>query len=155
MIDDTKGKNMDEINYKWIDFYMELATKLLNFKNRRRELIEKVKDLYTGVDLQVPKLERDNDPQDIDPFTVFGLFNKGIKNANRVLIAQRMAEKFGISAVVPVSFDGVPVVNNLKATFYYFQGERGIHDIDNLWELFEAAIQYADNPEEYNQKEFV
>ena len=135
---------MEDSKFNWIEFYMELATKLLAYKNRRTELIEKVKNLYDGINLKVPKLESDDNPKDIDPFTVFGLFNKGITNANRVLIAQRMAEKFGVKAAVPSTFDGIPVVNNLKATFYYFKEDRGVHDIDNLWELFEAAIQYAD-----------
>ena len=44
-----------------------------------------------------------------------------------------------------VAFDGIPVVNNLKATFYYFKGERDINDIDNLWELFDNAIQYSNS----------
>ena len=139
--------SMEDSRFNWIEFYMELATKLLAYKNRRMELIEKVKNLYDGISLKVPKLESDDKPKDIDPFTVFGLFNKGITNANRVLIAQRMAEKFGVKAAVPTTFDGIPVVNNLKATFYYFKEERGADDIDNLWELFEAAIQYADTGE--------
>ena len=135
---------MEDSRYNWVKFYMELATKLLAYKEKRSELIEKVKDLYEGINLKVPKLESDGNPKDIDPFTVFGLFNKGITNANRVLIAQRMAEKFDLQAEVPSTFEGVPVVNNLKATFYCFEEERGVDDIDNLWKLFESAIQYAD-----------
>ena len=32
----------------------------------------------------------------------------------------------------------------MTATFYYFSGERGEKDIDNLWSLFRCAILYAD-----------
>ena len=32
--------------------------------------------------MRLPKLEADNNPVDIDSFTIFCLFNKGITNAN-------------------------------------------------------------------------
>lgn len=72
--------------YGWIDFYTELADKLLPYKDSRPELIRKVRQVYANVGIKLPKLENDNNPKDIDPFTVFGLFNKGISNANRIAI---------------------------------------------------------------------
>ena len=63
-------------NLNWVDFYMELADKLLSFKDDRKTLIEKVKAVYEKIGFRLPKLERDNNIVDIDPFTVFGLFNK-------------------------------------------------------------------------------
>ena len=129
------------MQFDWIDFYMELADKLLDFKNDRASLIEKIKNIYTEINIKLPKLEKDNDIVDIDPFTVYGLFNKGITNANRMLIMNQVAEEFGINAKVPTNFDGIPLLNNLSATFYGFKDNRGIHDIDNLWNLFQAALK--------------
>ena len=89
-----------------------------------------------------------------DPFTIFGLFNKGITNSNRIAIIRSIANVFGIEAKVPNNFDGIPVLNNLKATFYAFKEDRKADDIDNIWNVFEAALRLADNDTEQNRKEF-
>lgn len=142
------------MKFEWIDFYSEFATKLLLFKNDRKALIERIKDVYTAINMQVPKLESGSDIVDIDPFTIFGLFNKGITNSNRIAIIRSIANVFGIEAKVPNNFDGIPVLNNLKATFYAFKEDRKADDIDNIWNVFEAALRLADNDTEQNRKEF-
>lgn len=139
-------------NFAWIDFYSEFATALLPFADDRERLIAKVRAIYTNAGMKLPTLEKDNDIVDIDPFTIFGLFNKGITNDNRVAILRQVKALFGITAAVPTDFDGIPVLNNMAATFYHFSGERGDKDIDNLWSLFQCAISYADKQE--NEAEF-
>lgn len=62
--------------FDWVDFYKEFAAKLLQFKNDRAGLVENVKKIYEITGLQMPTLERENQLVDIDPFTIFGLFNK-------------------------------------------------------------------------------
>lgn len=47
-----------------------------------------------------------------------------------------------------------PLYNNLKATFYAFKEDRKADDIDNIWNVFEAALRLADNDTEQNRKEF-
>lgn len=135
-------------SFAWMDFYSELATALLEFANDRKPLIEKVKAIYANSGMKLPTLERDNNIVDIDPFTVFGLFNKGITNDNRIAILNQIKKLFNISASVPTDFDGIPVLNNMSATFYYFSDGRGEKDIDNLWTLFQYAISYADTQED-------
>lgn len=142
------------MQFQWIDFYSEFATKLLDFKNDRKSLIEKINAVYSVIDIKVPKLESGDNIIDIDPFTVFGLFNKGITNENRVAVIKSIASVFGIAAKVPDKFDGIPVLNNLKATFYGFIEDRKVDDIDNIWNLFESAIKLADNDTEENRIEF-
>ena len=44
---------------------------------------------------------------------------------------------------MPTSFDGVPLLNNQNATYYYFIDERDEDDIDTLWGLYESALMYA------------
>lgn len=142
------------MQFQWIDFYSEFATKLLDFKNDRKSLVEKINAVYSVIDMKVPKLESGDNIIDIDPFTVFGLFNKGITNENRVAVIKSIASVFGIAAKVPDKFDGIPVLNNLKATFYSFIEDRKVDDIDNIWNLFESAIKLADNDTEENRIEF-
>lgn len=137
----------------WIQFYMEFADKLRHIE--RKELIERIKKVYASIGMRLPTLERGGDVVDIDPFTIFGLFNKGITNTNRINIITGFAKEFGVAAAVPVNFDGIPVLNNQSATFYYFLGDRGEHDIDNLWDFFCAALDYADDATEVNRHRFV
>ena len=133
--------------FKWTLFYSEFATSLLKYAENRVELIEKVKEIYKLANIKLPTLEKDNNIVDIDPFTVFGLFNKGITDANRIAILNQIKNLFDISAEVPTVFDGIPVLNNMSATFYYFVDDREPKDIDNLWSLFKFAITLADTNE--------
>lgn len=144
---------MKHMDFCWIPFYTEFATKLLQYKNNRNLLIEKIISIFQNLHTKTPTLEKENALQDIDPFTIFGLFNKGITDSNRIAILEQIAKLFDITAKVPQNFDGIPLLNNQKARFYYFIGERGEHDIDCLWHTFSAALQYADNPTEKNKAE--
>ena len=130
--------------FDWIAFYEEFADKLLAYKDNRQELIEKIKQVYEVTGIKLPRLERnengDNEIVDIDPFTTFGLFNKQITDVNRIRIIKEIKELFSINSDVPTSFDGIPVLNNQMATFYWFGNGRGEHDIDNLWDVFDYAI---------------
>ena len=133
--------------FGWVDFYKELANKLLYYRDHRPELVKKVQDIYEITGINCPKLERDNQIRDIDPFTVFGLFNKSsMKESNRVKIITAIANLFHVSAPIPASFVSIPVLNNQNATFYTFYGEREDGDIDELWQLFASALAYADHP---------
>lgn len=72
--------------FKWVDYYEEFASKLLEYRNNRKELIDKIVKVYDSIEMKLPKLEANGIPEDIDPFTIFGLFNKGITNDNRISI---------------------------------------------------------------------
>ena len=145
---------MKDKRFQWVSFYTEFATKLLVYKNERALLIQKIKKVYEDIHLKFPKLESDNHPIDIDPFTVYGLFNKGISNGNRIAILGGMKDEFGIQADIPDSFEGIPVLNNLRATFYFFKEDRGKQDIDNLWRVFETALALAHKNSAQNRKMF-
>lgn len=143
---------MEKNQYDWVDFYREFASILLDYKNRRDELIEKVEAIYAMTGISMPTLERDNQLVDIDPFTVFGLFNKKLTDENRMKILAAIAELFGVKTAVPTSFDSLPVLNPQNATFYYFVDQRGAEDIDDLWSLYESALAYAQSPTVENRK---
>ena len=144
---------MSKNQFDWIAFYEEFADKLLAYKDNRQELIEKIKQVYEVTGIKLPTLERnengDNEIVDIDPFSTFGLFNKQITDVNRIRIIKEIKELFSINSDVPTSFDGIPVLNNQMATFYWFGSGRGEHDIDNLWNVFDYAIALSrsDSPE--------
>jgi 5-methylcytosine-specific restriction protein B len=45
------------MQFEWIDFYSEFATKLLSFKSNRKTLIDKINAVYVAINIKVPKLE--------------------------------------------------------------------------------------------------
>jgi 5-methylcytosine-specific restriction protein B len=139
--------------FDWVDFYKEFSHLLLAYKSSRQEVIDKINSIFRDTEIGLPTLERDNQIVDIDPFTIFGLFNKSsMKESNRVKIISAVAQKFGVRAAIPTSFDSIPVLNNQNSTFYSFVGDRAKHDIDDLWDLFEAALKYADHPSGENRE---
>lgn len=147
--------NMDK-RFQWTEFYMELASALLPYKNNRSDLIAKLKTIFADAGMNFPFKERGKEVyDDICPFTVFGSFNKGITNANRIALLEQFAKQFSIKAAVPTEFDGIPVVMNLSAWFFAYKDNRGEHDIDNLWDLLEKAIAYSDEASTDNKNAFI
>ena len=149
-----KSKKTKLFVFDWIDFYKKFAQKLLEYRDNRSELIEKIKEIYQTTGIKLPTLEKDDNIADIDPFTVFALFNKGITHEKRKSIITAVKKLFDIDSSVPTGFGGIPVVNNRNATFYRFIGDRKAGDIDNLWGLFVSALTYADNPSAGNRTPF-
>lgn len=139
----------------WTDFYMKFANILLKYKNNRKELIQKIENVYKKNNISLPTLEKDRKIIDIDPFTVFGLFNKQISLRNRINIIKGISEEFSIDAKIPEEFDGIPLLNNLSAVFYRFIDERGSSDIQNLWDVFEVSLEYADTHSENSKNKLI
>ena len=135
---------MMQENYEWVKFYSAFADKLLEYETNRKFLLEKLQNIFNGLGMKFQKLEEDDSVVDIDPFTVFGMFNKGLSEANRISIIKAFAKEFDIDRTIeiPTVFDGIPTLNNLKAVF--FGWTRQDSDINNLWLLFRTAIEYAD-----------
>lgn len=76
------------MSFTWIPFYRELAIKILPFQDRQNELIEMLKELQAKL-LPVVSLD-DKDAKgntipvsEIDPFTFFANFNRGIREDNK------------------------------------------------------------------------
>ena len=139
-----------ENNFDWIPFYEELAQILLGYKDKRKELAALVESIFEGIDVKKPKLESESAfLNDIDPFTVFGLFNRqGMLPENRLSILAKVKEVFAVQEKVPSAFDGIPTVFPLKACYYNFkesEGDAENKDIDTLWNLFTNALLYKEN----------
>ncbi|ETT13445.1 hypothetical protein HMPREF1497_2293, partial [Fusobacterium sp. CM21] len=143
-----------ENQFAWVDFYKEFALKLLDYKEKRDILIEKVKDIYKMTGIRMPVLDKNNHIIDIDPFTIFGLFGKNLRDENRIKIMKAIAELFGVTSKVPASFESLPTLNPRNAIFYYFVNKRGKSDIDDLWELFVSALEFARSSISHNKNRF-
>ena len=133
--------------YSWPRFFMELADKLLAFKDDRQALITTLQHVYAELGMDLPTLDSGGIPTDIDPFTVYGLFNRGLATAKRWTVARGIGGALGVHAPLHDDFVGVPTLLNINATLYD-QARRGEGDIERLWDLFTVALAYADRPTE-------
>ena len=123
---------MDMGQFAWVEFYEELADTLLGYANNRQTLLRHLSNAYAQTGIPLPTIDRTSTPNDVDPFTVFGLFTRGITSAKRSAILESLAQEFEITATRPVTFNGVPGINNLAAAFNAFDSETRTQDIENL-----------------------
>ena len=141
--------------YTWIPFYKELSQKLLQFKNDRQPLIDWI---YSNIKSEYIKHLKDAPDgrrvADIDPFTVYAIFNRGIAHDKRVEICQIFKNYLNVYAPVPKDFDGIPVMNAQQSNFMAFASRREEGDIERLWKVFEAAVLGKDIEDSYNALEY-
>ena len=142
---------VDSRRFNWTRFYEAVADKLLSFRNRRDELVSGIHTIAEKVDCMsiLSDQYQENTPggplKDICPFTVIGIFNRGITDVNRKTIASELAGLLGVSEPVPDSFSGIPVLNNQRTWFFGYSYRRQPDDIDTLWEVFTQAIAFAES----------
>ena len=124
--------------FSWIPFYMEMADKLLTFKNNRKALV----DIVYSLDNQYVNYIHTDDGgryPDIDPFTFFGIFNRGNSYEKRTRIATFFKNRLGIQAEVPENLEGIPTVFSVMSCFCW--SAYIATDIQPLWDLFEAVLK--------------
>lgn len=147
------------MSFTWIPYYKEFAQKLTQFQKDRKRLLNLI---YDNRDELLAKYLHDQGGDDdllvdIDPFTVLGLFNRRIKQENRINSAKLFKNILDIKADIPKDFEGIPVLNNQKSHFFGFRSHRGKNDIQNLWNLFIKVVNDENFEEEYNTviKQFI
>lgn len=140
------------MSFTWVPYYKEFAEKLLQYQENRLDLCRLIYDHEDELLINYLHDEGGKDDKftDIDPFTTFGLFNRGISKKNRVSSAALFKRLLNISADVPSDFDGVPLLNNQKSHFFGFRPDRKPDDIENLWRLFVKVVKKEDFENEYN-----
>lgn len=140
------------MSFTWVPYYKEFAEKLLQYQENRADLCHLIYDHEDELLINYLHDEGGKDDRftDIDPFTTFGLFNRGISKKNRASSAALFKQLLNISAEVPSDFDGVPILNNQKSHFFGFRQDRKPGDIENLWRLFVKVVKQEDFENEYN-----
>lgn len=151
-------------DFSWTQFYPRLVTALLDYRDDRPALLERIWNVATASGR--PKLfkylqadryaDGGSGPiRDIDPFTVLGTFNRGIREEARADIARALADEFGVTPPHPTRFPGIPIVNNMKSWFFRYEDERDPQQIPALWDLCVAARSYAAGANEESREAFV
>lgn len=135
--------------FTWIPLYHELAKELVNWKDRQGELIAFLEELRSKQYIITSMTDKDDDGarfllSGIDPFTFFGVFNRGIRKEHRIAILGEMKRHFNLQSPVPDDFAGIPILNNQSSWFFTYSIKRKADDIDRLWRVFQLAL--GDSP---------
>ncbi len=131
--------------FTWKPFYRELAVKLVPYRDRQVELINFLDGLRSKGLAVTPLDDKDESGQrhllrEIDPFTFFGVFNRGISDKNRKLLLEEVKRFFGVEAAVPEDFSGIPILNNQRSWFFSYAPNRHPDDVPKLWRVFELGL---------------
>ncbi|MBL8050784.1 MAG: AAA family ATPase, partial [Anaerolineales bacterium] len=141
-----KNKSSYSTNqFTWIPFYQELAKELVHWENRQDELITFLETLRKDGHVITPLTDKDKNSsrfllKEIDPFTFFGVFNRGIGFDQRRNILLRIKQFFKLRSDIPDDFNGIPILNNLKSWFVSYQVTRDKTDISKLWKVFKLSL---------------
>lgn len=140
---------MTNHQFTWIEIYQELATTLLAWEDKQIELVAFLADLQNQGYVITPLQDKNRDGErfllrEIDPFTFFGVFNRGIRDEQRIAILAQIKHHFQLQSQVPSDFSGIPILNNQKSWLFRYQEGRKPDDIPHLWRVFRLALQ--ENP---------
>ena len=145
------------MSFTWIPFYKEFAQKLLEYKNRRQELVETIysalgdtlNDSGTSV-VNYFKKDEDIKLTDTDPFSLFAIFNRTSNDSVRKKCIEILKNTFEIQAEIPSDFDGVPILNAKRSIFVDQDGSNIEESTSLLWNLYEKVINNEDFEQEYD-----
>ena len=136
-----------EERFSWIPFYSELAKALLAYKDERKPLVDFVYSELSQVGerslVDYIHMEDGSKVKDIDPFSVFAIFNRSLKLENRIGFLQKFKDRFNLKTEVPTDFDGIPTVNSQRA-FFFNWAEKNAESIRQFWDLFESVVLEKD-----------
>lgn len=148
---------MDNNKFTWVPIYKELASALLKYKDNRTELVNWIySDLSQvtrgdGRSLVAYLHEKDNSKiKDIDPFSVFAIFNRSLKRKNRTEFLHRFKSFMGLSSDVPSDYAGIPIIDSRRAFFFSWEKDNDMV-IKDLWALFEKVVKGVDASTTFNK----
>ena len=124
-------------SFTWIPFYTEMAEKLLEYKDNRKELVKIVYGMDEE-DVSFFKDDRKNNFKDLHPFALFGIFNRQILPYKKIRICTYLKDKLQIKSDIPSDFDGLPTVDNRNSWWGMpWSKNDASKDIKSNWKLFE------------------
>ncbi len=143
--------------FSWVPLFEELAKKLLKYKEDRTPLVDWIYN-------ELGKITRDDGKSlvsylhqrdgskivDIDPFSVFGIFNRNLKWENRTGILAKFKSHFSLEADIPTDFSGIPILDARRA-FFFSWGPNNHIIIRDMWTLYEKVINGEDIETAFNR----
>lgn len=131
--------------FTWKPIFVEMGAKILAYRPKQEQILRMLNEMEAA-GLPIVSL-KDQDPEglevslsEIDPFTVFSVFNRGIKPDSRVEIIRRLKAALQLSSPIPEDLNGIPVVNLQNAWFFPYAYRRKADDIPKLWDFAEQIV---------------
>lgn len=141
--------------FTWVPIYKELAQKLLLFKANRKPLVDwiysNLGDIKSGDKPLIGFIHEKNGDKisDIDPFSVYAIFNRGITYDNRREFISRFKLFLSLKSNVPTDFDGIPVMNSQRSFFFSWYSDK--HEVnETYWTMLEKALSGERFEKEFN-----
>lgn len=146
--------------FTWVNTYNKIAHKLLEYKNDSKALATLMYEILeeTGLMNSEEKgsnLDHNGENRcrydEIDPISFMNRFEM-YSDSNRIKLIEKFKEKTGLKIEVPKDFNGIPSTNPQMSCVIRFKYEREQEDIQNIWKLFEIALDgNLENMEERNE----
>jgi 5-methylcytosine-specific restriction enzyme B len=131
--------------FTWVLIYRELAQKIVDLNKNKGRLLDIAKDIQ-GKGLPVFSFSVHNtegepiELAEIDPFTFFSMFNRGITDSNRTTILNHLKDIFDLKSDLPQDYNGIPLVQNTASWFFWSADKRKAEDVDKLWDIATQAV---------------
>lgn len=137
---------MEKSKYTWVPFFRELSTKLLDYKNDRKALLE----LFYGLDEELVHAYREKGEKltDINPFDIIGTMAVGGLE-RRTRFAKYFKNVFSLESEIPSDYDGIPSLNAQKVMFLYGSDKEKYTGL--FWDLFGTVVNKGDISNLFNQ----
>ena len=152
-LDMTDPEKFEKKKFSWISFYMELAEKLLEYKDNRNDLVKIVYEMDRQY-VNYIKDDKGNDYPDIYPFSVFAIFNRTSTEERRKEICKYFKRVFQLQSDIPEDFDSIPMMNPQLSVFVW----RGdiFTGIQPIWDLYISVVKnHFDNEKFVEQFDIV
>lgn len=129
--------------FTWVPIHKEAVQKILAFPEPQKELLSVLGDMDKH-GLKVISLDDKSSSgpvalSEIDPFTFFSSFNRGITDDNRKDNWRFLKDRWNLDSDIPDDFAGIPIVHNMKSWFFPYARKRDENQVTLLWDLFRQA----------------
>ena len=135
--------------FTWVPIHKEAVRRILSFSEPQQELLAVLREMEQQglkvISLDDKSAEGPVPLAELDPFTFFASFNRGITEDNRKEDWRFLKKKWDLRSSVPDDFAGLPVLHNMKSWFFPYVRSRDKNHMDVLWQVFRQA---ADKPVE-------
>lgn len=145
VIDETYTEKDNNIEmFDWVPLYHELGISILKYKNNS----ENLKNIF--INILKDTLDMSFEVTYCDPVTIFNKINSNISLGKTTLILQELKQKLLLESKVPTDYSGIP-----SAFYAQIRFSNSLEDEENVWNVYEAAIKYAEEKTEYNRNNFI
>ena len=135
--------------FTWVPYYKELAQKLVQYRDKREELL----DIIRGIDREyIDFLQKDGDGTkitDIHPFAIYSIFSRLFLVPKKQKILEYLKNKLNLTSPIPTDFDGIPSVNPQNSFWGMPWDNDAKQKVEENWDLFCCAVN-----ENFDEDEF-